>query len=102
MFANIERMLAIAAVMVDRGHDGFPALEFDLPAGASAAIVVGRHLRQNAVAQAERRVAETFQTKAIEKFLINRGAGDDDLGAARSDAFDFSAFGDRLAGQAFG
>src|ERR1700682_297325 len=95
-------MLAIDSVMVDRVHDGFPALEFDLPAGARAAIVVGGHLSKDSVAQAERRIAEALKVKPVQQFLIYRGAGDDDFRAPRADAFDLAAFRDWQARQALG
>ena len=65
----------------------FPAFGLDLLSGARAAIIVGRHLGQNSIAQAQRRIAKAFQAQALQQFVIDSGSGDDDLGPPRSDAF---------------
>ena len=51
-----------------------------------ARILLGQHLRQNAVAQAQRRVAKARQPEALQQLRIDLRAGHDDLRAARPDA----------------
>ena len=58
-----------------------------------ARILFGEHLGQHAVAQAERRVAKAVQVEALEQFGEDLRAGDDDLGAARTDAGNGFALG---------
>ena len=70
--------------------------------GARAAVVFGSHLGQQAVAQAEGRIAKTFEMQAVEEFVIDHGSGDDDFGAAGADALNLSALVDGEAGEAFG
>ena len=70
--ADIQGVFAIDVVMVDRLHDRFPSLGFDLPPGARAAVVVRRHLSKNPVAQAERRIAEALQLEPLQQFVIHR------------------------------
>jgi len=100
--AHIEGMLHIHVVMGDGPSNRLPAFRFNLFAGARAAVVFGGHLRQQSVAQAESRVAKALETAAIEQFVIDDGAGDDDFRAPRTDAFNLAALVQRQAGQLLG
>src|SRR5208282_2463565 len=44
----------------------------------------------------------SFEAQALEQFVIDHGAGDDDLGTARADALNLAAFGHRQTRQALG
>src|SRR6266567_3661322 len=84
-------MLPVDLVMVDSLHDRLPSFGLDLPSGAGAAIVVGRHLGENSIAQSQRRIAEALEMESLQQFLIDGRAGNDNLRAARADAFDLAA-----------
>src|SRR5436309_5422846 len=94
-------MLAVDAVMVHSRHDRFPSFGFDLPARTRAAIVVGSHLGEDAIAESEGRIAETFQVKALQQFVIDRGAGNHNFRAPGTNAFDLSALRHWQASQSF-
>ena len=51
-----------------------------------------RHLRQQAVAQAQRRIAKALEMAAIQQFVIDDRAGDNDFRAPRTDAFNLPPF----------
>jgi hypothetical protein len=53
----------IDAVAPRRGQHALPALVLELAMRLGARVLLGQHLRQNAVAQAQRRVAETGRPK---------------------------------------
>ena len=88
-------MLAVDVVVFHRLHDRFPSFGFDLLARAGAAVIIGGHLREDAIAQAERRIAEPFEVEAVQQFVVDSGPSDNNFCAARADALDFAAFGDR-------
>src|SRR3974390_1586153 len=90
--AYIHGMLAVDAIVVDRFHNRFPSFRFDLPTGARGAVVISRHLRENAIAQAERGIAKTAKVEAVKQFVIDRGARNNDFGAAWSDALNLAPF----------
>ena len=54
--------------------------------GRGACVLLGEHLRQNAVAQAHRRITEARQLVAFQQFGKDVRAGHDDLRPARTDA----------------
>jgi creatinine amidohydrolase/Fe(II)-dependent formamide hydrolase-like protein len=95
-------VFAVDVIVIDCFQDRFPAFRFDLPAGARAAIVVGCHLREDAVAQAERRIAKTFEMQAVQQFLKNGRTGNNDLSSPRPDAFDLAPLLHRQASESFG
>src|SRR5262249_24345671 len=101
-FAHVHRMFFVDAIMFDSFEDRFPAFRLDLPSGTGGAVIVGRHLRQNSIAQTKWRIAKPLEPKAFQQFVINRGAGDDDFGAAWTDAFNLASLCDGQTSQAFG
>src|SRR5581483_2256922 len=78
-------MLAIHAIVGNRAHDGLPAFRLDLPPGARGAVVIGSHLRQDAVPQSERGITESLQAQALQQFVIDGGSRHNNLGPARPD-----------------
>ena len=53
-----ERMDGLEAIMGHGGKNGVPALGLNVFAGSGAAIVFGRHLRQQSIPQSQRGIAE--------------------------------------------
>src|SRR5579863_7431643 len=88
--------------MLDCLQDRFPSFRLDLSAGASGAVIIRRHLRQDSVAQPERRIAERFEPKFVEKFVVHGRARDNNFRAPWSDSFDLTALGYRKPRQALG
>ncbi len=82
----MQRMLHVHAIVRDGGADRIPAFGLDLLSGARAAIVLGRHLRQQSIAQSERRIAESVELATLQQFQVNGGAGHNDFSAPWSDA----------------
>ena len=99
MGAHRLGLAGIDAVAPRRGQHALPSLVLELAMGFGAGILLGQHLRQNAVAQAERRIAEARQPEGLENFGIDLRAGDDDLGAPRPDAGHRLALGERHFGE---
>ena len=97
--AHVQRMLAVDAITLDGFEYRFPAFRLNLPARTRAAVVLGSHLRQHAVPQAEWRIAKPLQPQAVQQFLIYDGAGHNDLGAPWPDSFDLSPLRHRQPGQ---
>ena len=64
-----------------------------------AGVLGGEHLGEDAVAQAEGRVAKAGEAKGLQEFRKDHGSRDDNLGAARPDALDGAALGDRHLGE---
>ena len=87
---HLQGVMHVDAIMFDRPFHGFPAFRFNLASGARAAVVLGRHLCQKAVAQSQWRIAKTPQVATFQEFRIDNGAGGDDLGAPWSDTGDFA------------
>ena len=75
------------------------ALGSDALANSGTDIVFGHHLRQDSIAQAERRVAKLLQAKTGEQFGKNHGSGNDDLSAPRPDSLHRPALIDRHLSQ---
>ncbi len=73
-FAYLQRVIHVHAVVGDGGADRVPALRFDVLSGAGAAIVFRSHLRQQSVAQSQRRIAEAGQLAAFQKFGVDHRA----------------------------
>ena len=76
----------IGAIMFGGGQQRVVPLRLHPLAHGGAGVVVGHHLRQQAVAQAQRQIAEAAQLAKLHQLGKNHGAGDDDFGAARADA----------------
>ena len=81
-----------------------PALTFDLLVDFRAQIDLAQHLREHAVAQAQRRVAKAAEVEALQQAGVDLRAADDDLRATRADAGHRFALGvghlDQLVGKA--
>ncbi len=61
----------IDAVAARRGQHALPALVLKLAMRLGARVLLGQHLRQNAVAQAQRRVAEAAQAEALKHLGVD-------------------------------
>ena len=85
-----------------RGQHALPALVFELPVGCGAGIPLGQHLGQDAVAQAQWRVAEAGQSEAFQQFGEDLRAGHNNLRPPRPNALDHRALGEGHAGQPCG
>ncbi len=72
--------------MGDGGADRVPALRFDVLSRTGAAIVLGGHLGQQSVPQAQRGIAEARQLAAFQKFGVDHRACDNDFRAPGPDA----------------
>jgi hypothetical protein len=97
--ANGLGLFRIDAVTAGGGEHALPALMFELAVGLGAGVLLGQHLGQDAVAQAEGRVAEAGQGEALQQLGEDLGAGHDDLGALGSDAGHGLALGEGHLGQ---
>src|ERR1700750_1235320 len=97
--AHIHGVLAVDVIAIDSFKNRFPSLRLDLLSRTGAAIVIRSHLRQNAVAEAQRGIAEPFEAKAIEEFAIHHCSGYDDFGTPRTNSFNLPPLGDREARQ---
>ena len=64
--------------------------------------MLGRHLRQQPVAQAQRGITKTLEMAAIEQFVVNDRPGDNDFRPPRTDAFNLLPFVHRQARQLLG
>src|SRR5215469_6657133 len=93
-FADVHRMLFIDVIALDTLEDRFPSFRLDLPSRTGGAVIVSRHLRQNSVAQTEWRIAKAFEPETFQQFVIDRGAGHNDLGATWADAFNLASLSD--------
>src|SRR5215475_7403183 len=95
-------MFFIDVIMLDGLEDRLPAFGLDLPSRTGGAIIVGRHLRQNPVAQTKRRIAKSFEPETFQQFVIDSGSGHDDLCATRANAFNLASLCDRQTSQTLG
>src|ERR1700693_792023 len=90
-------MFQVDAVMVHRALDRDPSLRFNGPPRSCAAIIFGSHLRQDAIAKSERRIAKAGKMKSLQQFRIDHGTGTNDLGTPRPDTWHLDSL---LDGQA--
>src|SRR5579864_9747520 len=90
--AHGHRVLAVDVIVIDGLENRFPSLRLNLLSRSSAAVIVGRHLGQNSIPQAERRIAKSFQSEAVEQFVVDDCSGDNDLGPPRTYARALPAF----------
>src|SRR6266852_8842902 len=95
-------MIQVHAVMLNRGQEGVLAFRFDLPSGAGGVIVIGRHLGQQSVTQAERRITKSTELAAFEQLCEYGGAGYDDFCPAQADSVYVATLGEGEACQHFG
>ena len=79
-----------------------PTFGLDLAAGARAAIVFRGHLREQAIAKAERRVAKRTKLAALDQFAVDHRARDNDFGPARPDAYNLFPLFEGKAADEFG
>src|SRR5208337_2251234 len=84
----VQRVMQVDPVMIDGTLDRLPPLRFNRPPRSRAAIIVRRHLGEDAVAQSQRRVAKTGEVAALQQFGIHNCAGADNFSAARTDSGD--------------
>jgi len=89
-------MVLFHAIMLDCGHHRIPALRLNLFAGASVAVVFGRHLRQQSIAESKGRT-ESGEFAAFQNFRIHRRSTMMISCAARADSGEFIAVVDALA-----
>ena len=98
---DLQSVVHIHAVMGNGRPDRVPALRFDVFSGTGAAVVLGGQLRQQTVAQSQRRVAEARQLAAFEKLGVDHRSCHYDFGAPWSDAGKLLALCHRKARQHF-
>ena len=79
------RLAAYPLHSVRRGNHRLPAFDFELPVSRRAIVLRRQHLRQNAVAQSQRRIPKARQAEALKQFSKHLRAGDDDLRPPRAD-----------------
>src|ERR1700674_1098238 len=84
------------------GHssaDRIPAFGFDLLARSRIAVVFGRHLSQQPIAQSQWGIAESSELATFQESKVNRRARHDNLGASRTDSGKFPASFERQSRQ---
>jgi hypothetical protein len=95
MRTNGLRLLQIHAVPPRRGQHALPSFVLKLAVGGGPRILLGQHLGEDSVAQAEGRIAKPGQPKTLQHLGENLSPGNNDLRAARPDAFHRLAFRQR-------
>jgi len=81
--------------------DRFGSFRFDLFAGPCASVVFCGHLCEKAIAQAQRRIAETLKSASLHERRVYNGTGSYDLSAPGSDSINFGAFSNGHSAQLF-
>ena len=95
-------MVQVHAVMLDGGEQRILPFGSNLPSGSSGVVVIGRHLRQQPVAQAQRRIAKSGKLTALQQFRKHRRASNYDLSAAQPDSVHVAALCQREPSQHLG
>ena len=92
----------IDAIAPRRRQHALPALVLELAMRRGARVLLGQHLRQDAVAQPQRRIAKARQPEALQQLGEYLRSGHDNLRPPRPDARHRFALGQRHLGELAG